>query len=94
MGIGQRYGPRVGAHRRQGRKPALRSRDAAPELRRCWRRKDPQIHAFDKQTGKTFCTAIKKVLAERAFYDFPDAAGTLSLEPAFAELEAKAAPAF
>ena len=39
------------------------------------RGKEPQLHVFDKQTGRTFRTAIKKVVAERAFYDLPHETG-------------------
>jgi hypothetical protein len=55
--------------------------------------KEPQIHVYDKRDDKAFRTAVANVVAEREFYELPHPSGTVSLEPAFSELETKTAPA-
>ncbi len=54
--------------------------------------KEPQVFAFDKSTGRTFCAAVGKVATERRFNDVVidgDVVG--SFEPALARVEAEAA---
>lgn len=53
--------------------------------------KKPQIWVFDKQSGKKFKTNIKNIASETKFYDFSFKDTDLTIEPALAEVEAKAA---
>lgn len=56
------------------------------------RGKQPQIHVFDKHTDREFTSSIGNVVAERAFYDFPDS--DASFEPWLVTLETNTAAAF
>ncbi len=54
--------------------------------------REPQVFAFDKSTGRTFCAAVGKVATERRFNDVVvdgDVVG--SFEPALSRVEAEAA---
>ncbi len=53
--------------------------------------KKPQIWVFDKQSRKKFKTNIKNVASETKFYNFSFEDTELTIEPALAEIEAKAA---
>lgn len=53
--------------------------------------KQEQVHAFDKQTGRMFRTAIGNVAVQKGYYDLEIRGTALTLEPSLSDLEARAA---
>ncbi len=54
----------------------------------------PQVHVFDKKTGRTFRTSPENVLHERDFNTFEHQGTVYCLEDGFGKIEDQAAPVF
>jgi hypothetical protein len=59
-------------------------------LRRFGAGKKEHVHAFDKSNGGVFSRAAGKLAANRDFYDFEFMGKPMTVEPALADVEAKA----
>lgn len=59
-------------------------------LRRFGRGKKDQLHTYDKSTGTAFSRAACKLAAQYDYYDFEFMGEAMTVEPAFADVEAKA----
>ena len=60
-------------------------------LRRFCDNKTNQVYVYDKQTGRSFRTNIRNIIAERSFYDFKVDDKTKSIEKWLTQIEGSAA---